>query len=80
VPAWLIDRLPARFRTRKGFTLLLALVSFLGSGGYSLLIERYDPVSSLLDGCGSALFVFLFFWFVSRNMTGFAPEPNRPGN
>jgi hypothetical protein len=74
MPSWLIDHLPRRLRTRRGFTQLLAGVGFLASAGYSLFVDGYGLVSSLLDGVLSGVFIFFFFWYLSRNLTGFEPK------
>jgi len=78
VPYWLIGHLPRRFRTRPGFTQLLAAAGFLASAGYSLFVDGYGLVPSLLDGVLSGLFVFLLFWYLSRGMTGFEKESSDP--
>jgi hypothetical protein len=77
MPAWLIDFLPRRFGTRRGFTRLLAFIGFLGSAGYSLFVDRFGLVSALFDGVLSALLIFLAFWYLSRNLSGFVQEPEK---
>jgi hypothetical protein len=67
----IVELLPSRFRTRRGFSALLGIVAFLGYGGWHL-IHGDSPLISLVAGVGSALVAFLFFWLVfSRIGTGF---------
>jgi hypothetical protein len=67
----LIERLPTRFRTRRGFSFLLGIVAFFGYGGWYLSQGR-GVLSSLLSGVVSGLGTFLFFWWLfSREGSGF---------
>jgi hypothetical protein len=71
MPAWLIDRLPPRFQTRRGFAAMLSGVAFFGYSGYNLFERGYNLGIALLFGCLSAAGVFIFLWIIFRNMSGF---------
>ncbi|HEV1992316.1 MAG TPA: hypothetical protein VGR34_05585 [Candidatus Dormibacteraeota bacterium] len=67
----LVQRLPTRFRTRRGFAFLLGTLAFFGYGGW-YLIQGQGVLSSLLAAVASAVAAFLFFWWVfSRVGSGF---------
>jgi hypothetical protein len=66
-----VQRLPTRFRTRRGFAALIGIVAFFGYGGW-YAIQGKGILWSLVAGITSGLTAFLFFWFVfSRVGTGF---------
>lgn len=58
--------------------MLLTAVGFLVSAGYSLFVDRLGLVTASADGVFSALLIFLVFRYLSRNMSGFDPEPDAP--
>jgi hypothetical protein len=67
----LIQHLPSRFRTRRGFASLLGILAFFGYGGW-YLSQGQSVVSSLLSAILSGLGAFLFFWWLfSRQFSGF---------
>jgi len=67
----LIQRLPPRLRTRRGFASLLGVLAFFGYGGY-YLSQGQSVLSSLLAAILSGLGAFLFFWWMfSRQFSGF---------
>jgi hypothetical protein len=67
----IIERLPPRFRTRRGFSAFIGIVAFVGYGGWHL-IQGDGIVLSLVAGVISGLVAFFFFWLVfSRVGTGF---------
>lgn len=69
-PHW-IERLPPRFRTRRGFVSLIAIVAFFGEGGRYLFVQGGGLGWSLLSGIGAAIVAFLFFWPISNYIRGF---------
>jgi hypothetical protein len=66
-----IQRLPPRFRTRRGFGSLIAIVAFLGYGGWHLFVSGDSLVWSLAHGIGGAIGVTLLFWPISNLVSGF---------
>jgi hypothetical protein len=75
-PHW-IERLPPRFRTRRGFVSLIAMVAFFGEGGWYLFVKGDGLVWSLLSGIGAAIVAFLFFWPISNYIGGFDDMPGK---
>ena len=67
----LIEHLPARFRTRSGFSSLIGIVAFFGYGGW-YLIQGKGIVLSLVAAATSGLVAFFFFLVVFTQVgTGF---------
>jgi hypothetical protein len=59
----IVERLPKVFRTRRGFSMLIGILTFAGHGGWDLIqgeVTLRSFVFSVVDGLGA----FLFFWFV----------------
>jgi hypothetical protein len=67
----LVQLLPARFRTKRRFAFLLAILAFLGYGGW-YLFQGQGPLSSALAAVAAGVAAFFFFWWwFSRPGSGF---------
>lgn len=67
----IVERMPKMFRTRRGFSAALGILTFIGYGGW-YLVRGKGPLTSLVAGVASGLTAFLFFWLVfSWAGTGF---------
>jgi len=69
-PRHWIERLPPIFGTRRGFGALIAVVAFLGYGGWHLL-NGGGLIWSLVNGFGGAIGVWLFYRPLSKYIRGF---------
>ena len=72
-----IERLPPRFRTRRGFVSLIAIVAFFGEGGWYLFVKGDGLGWSVLSGIGAAIVAFLLFWPISSYIRGFDDIPGK---
>jgi hypothetical protein len=67
----LAQLVPARFRTRRRFALVLGALAFFAYGGWYLL-QGQGLLSSLIAAVASGVAAFLFFWWwFSRPGSGF---------